>query len=260
MRRVRPATRWTFQSLAADCSRCSMPWRADSFLAAGEQHVDAVEIGLDRAGIELERLVEGAAGFEHMHLAAQAVARVLEMRDAEAGPRGGVILVLLNDVFEEAAGAVEVVERAGARHERREHGARLQVLLGESLVERDAAERARLARVRRRCSVLQVADALQRGEDFVADFGLHADEVEGCDVDGSARAHGLRGNVEQLPVQVEAGAGAHEVAGEHEAHQQLLADGERVELLRGDRHQRAGGPDDERGHAGRRAAMASASA
>ena len=60
----------------------------------------------------------------------------------------------------------------------------------------------------------------------------------------------LRGDVEQLPVEVEAGVGAHEVAGEHEAHQQLLADGERIELLRRDRHQRAGWADDQRGHAG----------
>ena len=53
-----------------------------------------------------------------------------------------------------------------------------------------------------------------------------------------------------MPVQVEACAGAHEVAGKHEPHQQLLADGERIELLRGDRHQRARRPHDERAHAG----------
>ena len=63
--------------------------------AAGQQHVDAIEVGLDRAGIELERLVEGAAGFEHVHLAAQPVARVLEMRDAQAGPGGRILIVLL---------------------------------------------------------------------------------------------------------------------------------------------------------------------
>ncbi len=64
------------------------------FFAAGEQHVDAVEIGFDGAGVELERFVEGAAGFEDVHLAAEAVACVLEVSDAEAGPAGGVVLVL----------------------------------------------------------------------------------------------------------------------------------------------------------------------
>ena len=53
-----------------------------------------------------------------------------------------------------------------------------------------------------------------------------------------------------MPVEVEACAGAHEVAGEHEADEQLFTDGERIELLGGDRHQRAGGADDERRHAG----------
>ena len=56
---------------------------AGGFLfAAREQHVDAVEVGLDRAGIEQQCLVKGAAGFNDMHLAAQAVARVLQMGDA----------------------------------------------------------------------------------------------------------------------------------------------------------------------------------
>ena len=51
---------------------------------------------------------------------------------------------------------------------------------------------------------------------LVADLGLHADQVERGDVDGSARAYGLRRDVEQLPVQVEARFGPHEVAGKHE--------------------------------------------
>jgi hypothetical protein len=74
------------------------------FFSAREQHVDAVEVGLDGAGVELEGVVEGAAGLEDVHLSAEAVARVLEVGDAEAGPCGGVVLVLLDDVFEEARG------------------------------------------------------------------------------------------------------------------------------------------------------------
>ena len=45
-------------------------------------------------------------------------------------------------------------------------------------------------------------------------------------------------------------SGAQEVARQHIVHQQLFADAERVELLGGDRHQRARRTDDQRGHAG----------
>ncbi len=106
------------------------------FFAAREEHVDAVEIGFDGAGIELEGFVEGAAGFEDVHLAAEAVAGVLQVRDAEAGPAGGVVVVLLGDAFEELAGAVEVVAAAGAGHEGGERGSGLEVLLGEVFGER----------------------------------------------------------------------------------------------------------------------------
>ena len=101
------------------------------FFAAREEHVDAVEIGFDGAGIELEGFVEGAAGFEDVHLAAEAVARVLKVGDAEAGPAGGVVFVLLDDGVEELAGAVEVVAAAGAGHEGGEDGAGLEILFGE---------------------------------------------------------------------------------------------------------------------------------
>ena len=174
-----------------------------------------------------------------MHLAAEAVAGVLEMGDAEAGPAGGVVLVLLDDGVEELAGAVEVVAAAGAGHEGGEHGAGLQVLLGEVRRAREAA------RWLFSCGGWQVAEALQGAEDFVADLGLDADEVEGGDVDGAAGADALAGDVEQLPVEVEALVGAEEVAGEDEVDEQFFADAEGVELLGGDGHQRAGRADDE---------------
>ena len=82
------------------------------------------------------------------------------------------------------------------------------------------------------CEVLEVAEALQGAEDFVADFGLDADEVEGGYVDGAAGADGLAGDVEELPVEVEAFVGAEEVAGEDEVDEEFFADAERVELLR----------------------------
>ena len=97
---------------------------------------------------------------------------------------------------------------------------------------------------------VEVAEALQGAEDFVADLGLDADEIEGGDVDGAAGADGLAGDVEELPVEVEAFVGAEEVAGEDEVDEQFFADAEGVELLGGDGHQGAGGADDQRGHAG----------
>src|SRR5271168_3971737 len=97
---------------------------------------------------------------------------------------------------------------------------------------------------------LEVAKALEGAEDFVADLGLDGDEVEGVHVDGAAGADTLAGDVEELPVEVEALIGAEKVAGEDEVDQELFADAEGVELLGGDRHQRAGGADDQRGHAG----------
>jgi hypothetical protein len=57
--------------------------------AAREQHVNAVEIGLGRSRIELERLVEGAARAHHVNLPAEAVARILQLGNAQAGPSGG---------------------------------------------------------------------------------------------------------------------------------------------------------------------------
>ncbi len=100
------------------------------------------------------------------------------------------------------------------------------------------------------CGLLQIADALQGAEDFVADLGLDADEVEGGYVDGASGAHALAGDVEELPVEIEAFVGAEKVAGEDEVDEEFFADAEGIELLGGDGHQRAGRADDQRGHAG----------
>jgi hypothetical protein len=77
-------------------------------------------------------------------------------------------------------------------------------------------------------SGLEVAEALQGAEDFVADFGLDADEVEGGYVDGAAGADALAGDVEELPVEVEALVGAEEVASEDEVDEEFLPDAQGV--------------------------------
>src|ERR1700727_1136797 len=98
---------------------------------------------------------------------------------------------------------------------------------------------------------LKVAEALQGAEDFVADLGLDADEIEGGDVDGAAGADALAGNVEELPIEVEAFVGAQEVAGEDKVDEKFFAYAQGIELLGRDGHQRARGADDESRHAGK---------
>ncbi len=90
---------------------------------------------------------------------------------------------------------------------------------------------------------------MERGEDFVGDFALHGDKVERSDANGSAGAHALRGDIEQLPVEIESFFGAEEVAGEHEGDEQLFADRQRVHLRDGQMHERARWAHNERGNA-----------
>ena len=99
--------------------------------------------------------------------------------------------------------------------------------------------------------LLQFPQALQGGKDFVADLRLHRDEVEGRHADGAAGAHALPGHVEQLPVEVEALFRTHEIARQHELHQQLLSHGQRIHLLHGhgQLHQRTRRPHHQRRHA-----------
>ena len=48
------------------------------------------------------------------------------------------------------------------------------------------------------------AEPVQRGKHFVGNLGLHRDQIQRRNANGAARAHALRGHIEQLPVQVEA--------------------------------------------------------
>src|SRR5579871_3928596 len=91
---------------------------------------------------------------------------------------------------------------------------------------------------------------MERCEHFVRYFGLNRDEIEGRDADGATGAHTLRGNVEELPVEIEALLGAEEVASQDVGNEQALADLERVHLRDGEIHERAGGAHDEGGDAG----------
>src|ERR1700733_13067667 len=170
-----------------------------------------------------------------MHLAAEAVARILEMGDTETGPGGSVVFVLFDDTSEEVAGALKVLAAAGAGHEGGQNGTGLEVFLGEILIERGGRER-RAAMIFVRG--LKIAEALQGAEDFVADLGLDADQVEGSDVDRAAGADALADDVEERPVEVEAFFGPEEVAGKDEVDEKFFTDAERIELHGGDGHKR----------------------
>jgi len=71
-----------------------------------------------------------------MHLASQAMACILQVRDAEARPCCSILTVLINNVFKETARTVQIIQRTGARHKGGEHRPGLQVFLGEILAER----------------------------------------------------------------------------------------------------------------------------
>ena len=79
---------------------------------------------------------------------------------------------------------------------------------------------------------------------------MHRDQVKGSNTDGSAGADTLRGDIEQLPVEVEALFGAEKTAGKDKRDQQIFADGERIHLGHGHLHEGAGGANDEGGNAG----------
>ncbi len=96
------------------------PMAGRLFFAARKQHVNAVEIGLGGSGVELEGFVEGAARAHHVNLAAKAVARILQLGDAEAGPRGGKARIGGGDTGKQSMGVVKVGTRPGAHHERAE--------------------------------------------------------------------------------------------------------------------------------------------
>jgi hypothetical protein len=93
------------------------------------------------------------------------------------------------------------------------------------------------------------AQPVQRGKDLVRNLRLHRDQIQRSHANRSARAHALRGHVEQLPVQVEALFRAQKAARQHKRDQQLLSHGKRVHLRDGQRHQRARRPHHERGNA-----------
>src|SRR5215469_15063629 len=147
-----------------------------------------------------------------MHLTAEAVAGVLEMSDAEAGPGRSVVLVLPEDGIEEFASTVEVFAATSASHEGGESGPGLEVFFREIFTERWGERGAMIGLLSH--SSLEIADPLKGTEDFVADFGLDADEIEGRYVDGTSGTDALAGDVEELPVEIEALVGAKEVSRE----------------------------------------------
>ena len=69
-----------------DCKQVGDAVARRLFFAAREQHVDAIEIGFGRRGIELQRLIESAARVHDVDLAAESVAHILQFGDAETAP------------------------------------------------------------------------------------------------------------------------------------------------------------------------------
>ncbi len=191
----------------------------------------------------------------HMNLAAEAVARILQFGNAQAAPSGGELGVFGGDAGEQRVGAVQIDARAGAGHERAEHGAALQVLFADR-----SGQRGVPGSGPRRIQLVARAEAMERGKDLVRNFGLHGDQIERGHADGAARAHALRSHVEQLPVQIESLGRAQKAARQHKRDQQLLAHGQGVHLGHGTDMSELEGRTTRAGIRASRAAMASARA
>src|ERR1700730_1937287 len=82
-----------------------------------EQHVDAIEIGLNRTGIKLERTVKRTSSSEDVYLAPISVADILKVCHADTAPRGSEARVVCDHAFEQRLRRIEIGAAAGARHE-----------------------------------------------------------------------------------------------------------------------------------------------
>src|SRR5690349_14402559 len=78
-----------------------------------------------------ESLVEGTARVDDMNLAAETVASILELGDAQAGPSRCKRGFLAGDAGEERMGAVEIGTRARAHHKAAEEGAGLEIFFAD---------------------------------------------------------------------------------------------------------------------------------
>ena len=210
---------------------------------AREQHIDAIEVGLGGCGIELERLIEGATRMHHVDLSAEAVAHILQLGDAEAAPAGGILRVFGSDPREERVSTIEIEARAGAHHERTEHGASLKVVLADRAGKRGIARRGA-----RSVHLFPGRQAVQGGKNFIGYLGLYGDEIERSNANGAAGANASGADIEQLPVEIEAFVGTKKAAREHIRDKQFLSNLQRVHLVDGELHERAGWPDDDAGN------------
>ena len=112
------------------------------FFAAREQHVDAVKIRFDRPGIELQapdrRRAAPPATCIWPPRPWRAYCRCVMPRPDQPEHTAASRATTLSNI---CARRVEIIAAAGARHERRQQGARLQILFRELLRQRRAASR-----------------------------------------------------------------------------------------------------------------------
>jgi hypothetical protein len=96
--------------------------------------------------------------------------------------------------------------------------------------------------------LVELSEPLERGEDFVANFVLDGNKVEGWNTDGAPGANALTGDIEQLPVEIKALFRADEIAGEDPLDEQLVSDFERIHLRNRQVQQGARRPHHQRRH------------
>ncbi len=159
------------------------------------------------------------------------------------------------DAGKERVGTVEVGAGAGANHEGAEQGAGLEIFLTDGAGERAVTSGGTLD-----IDLIASAETVQGRENLVGDFGLDGDEVERGHADGSTGADAEGGDVEQLPVEVEAVFRAQEAAGEDKDTSRRWPTESGSICAMGRDMRSAGGRTTRAGIRARRAAMASARA
>src|ERR1700750_1201002 len=83
------------------------PMTGALFFAARKEHVNAIEIRLDRTRVKFQRLIKGATRSHDVHVSAVSMPEILQMRNTEPTPGRSKRCVALHDPVKQLARAVE---------------------------------------------------------------------------------------------------------------------------------------------------------
>ena len=212
------------------------------FFTAAQQHVHAIQIRLHRRRIALQRLIKRPPRLQHMHLPAQPMPRILQMRNPQPGPPRRIIRIALHHALKQLARAVQFVAAPRARHERAQQRPRLQILLRNCLPQRSARSSA-LARP----SAARQTHAARQTPRRRSPSAPRSNRSVATLIAPPVRTLCPR-NIQQLPVQIEPFVRPQKASRQHELHHQLPPHAQRIQLPRRHIHQRTRRPHHQRRH------------